>query len=771
MLRPLLSFRSRPMVPDQSDAGNSRSTGLHLIVSALILTLVLSAIMAVPIIPGQVQVEEGLPAAQDVYSTSPFRYESKVLTEKARADAVADKANEVWLQDAVVVQRQRSMLLHNLGVVDHLRNADLLDPQGDDLPQITFQGITPTQILTTSLLNISEKEYRYWRDSVVVPAFDTLMRERRMSTDGDVQAARASLPSVIATTLSADEKAAAVEFIAPLLRVNVTLDKEQTKQRQDNAAASIKPVIVTVQKGEAILRQGEIATSEGMEKMREAGLLSREISLQTVLGATSIAGLLMLLLHLYIFRHESQVGKRRKQLILVGMLLVVTVLSGRLFLPGHSFLPYLLPLAAVSMLLAVLLSPNLAMLVTFILSVLLGMVVNSGLTMDLPVYYFISGLTGIFTLTRIEKVSTFAIAGGGIAVASFLAAVTMRLVGGNPVDWDVAGQLALAALFNAGISTSITYAAFSLLGTLFGITTPLQLMELAHPDQPILRRLMREAPGTYHHSLVVGNLAERAAETIGCDPLLTRVCAYYHDIGKVERPFYFIDNQSGMANIHDELDPYASAAIIAEHVRDGMRLGRKYKVPRRVLDAIPQHHGTMLIKYFYHKAQQANPDANPDDFRYPGPKPQTKENAILMLADGVEATVRAMAQSGALDKMTSSNSDATEGAGLYNDTSSLPEDAIARVVHKTISERIEDGQLDECDLTVRDIARIQEAFVSMLKGIYHPRVSYPEATRPNAVPVSASNGQSAVPAANGHSRTAVGTEPLSEHKASTADVS
>jgi hypothetical protein len=194
-----------------------------------------------------------------------------------------------------------------------------------------------------------------------------------------------------------------------------------------------------------------------------------------------------------------------------------------------------------------------------------------------------------------------------------------------------------------------------------------------------------------------------------------------------------------MSNVHDEMDPHSSAAIIAEHVRDGVRLGQKNRLPRRVLDAIPQHHGTMLIKYFYYKALETNPDTNPADFRYPGPKPQTKENAILMLADGVEATVRSMAQSGALDRLAQEkalgNSDATETQGLYTDTASLSEDAIANVVHKVISERIEDGQLDECDLTVRDIARIQEAFVSMLKGIYHPRVPYPE--KPVAQPAPA----------------------------------
>ena len=776
VLRPLLSLRSRPVSLQKEEERLPRDTAVHLTFSALLLTIFISLIMAVPILPGQVQVADGMPATQDIFADSSLRYESKLLTNKAREEAVSDLANEVWIQDTEVVQRQRSILLHNLAVLDRLRASDssVIDP-GTESQFTTFQIITPTQVMSTAIVSLNDSDFRFWRESVVLPAFDRLMRERRMSSQEDVEAARASLPTVLMTALSADEKAVAVDFISPLLQVNVRLDEEQTRQRREAASSRVKPIVVTVQKGEAILRQGEIATPDTIEKMQEAGLLNRDISLQSIVGTTLIVGILMLLLHLYIYRHESQVGMRRKQLILVGMLLLVTMLAARIFLPGHALLPYLLPLASVSMLLAVLLSPNLAMLVTFILSALLGMVINGGLSMDLPIYYFVGGLTGIFTLTRIEKVNTFALAGSAIAVASFVTAITLRLLGGSALDWTVVGELSLAALFNAGISTSITYAAFSLLGTLFGITTPLQLMELAHPDQPLLRRLMREAPGTYHHSLVVGNLAERAAETIGADPLLTRVCAYYHDIGKVERPFYFIDNQSGIRNVHDEMDPHSSAKIISEHVRDGIRLGQKYKIPRRVLDAIPQHHGTMLIKFFYYKALEKDPTVSQDDFRYPGPKPRTKENAILMLADGVEATVRAMAQSGALDKLAGSNSDATEGSDLYTDKLSLPEDAISQVVHKTISERIEDGQLDECDLTVRDIARIQEAFVSMLKGIYHPRVSYPESPKARAEnAVAESPLVVAQPASNGYAASnaiqAKGSQTIADPQHQTVDI-
>ena len=742
-MRPMLSFRARTdnLVKRNTEQHVSVETPRYLALSGVLLTVILSLIMSLPGLMSEVQISAGMPANQDIFSPTYLRYESQVLTERAREAAMKDTANEVWVHDTDTVQQQYSTLIGHLTTLDSVRSDESLGLVEKYQRLSDLEGINLTQAMMDTLLGLPESDYWYWKVSGVIPAYDAVMRERRLATPADVEAARAEMPNLVTPTLSAEAKAAAVAFVAPLLKVNVRLDEEQTRQRSETAASNVRPVVVTVQKGEVILRQGELATPVAMEKMQQAGLLSRNLSVQSVAGTTGIVALLMLLLHLYIFRYASQVWHRHKQLLLVAMLLIVTVAVARIFLPGHAFLPYMLPLAAVSMLIAVLLHPNLAVMVTFVSAILVGMAVGGPLSLDLPVYYFVGGLTGIFTLTRIERVSTFALAGFGIAVASFLTALLMKLLAGSELDWPVIGMLALAAAFNGGMSTSITYAAFSLLGTLFGITTPLQLMELAHPDQPLLRRLMHEAPGTYHHSLVVSNLAERAAEMVGGDPLLARVCAYYHDIGKVERPYYFTDNQSGMNNIHDELDPHASAKIIADHVLDGVRLARKHRLPKRVIDAIPQHHGTMLIKYFYHKALQQDPGADPDDFRYPGPKPQTKENAILMLADGVEATVRSMAQSGALDKLAKggvgdgngsrvskvSHSDATEGPLLYNNAVSLPEDAIASVVHKVISERIEDGQLDECDLTVRDIAHIQEAFVGMLKGIYHPRVSYPEA--------------------------------------------
>jgi len=226
-------------------------------------------------------------------------------------------------------------------------------------------------------------------------------------------------------------------------------------------------------------------------------------------------------------------------------------------------------------------------------------------------------------------------------------------------------------------------------------------MELARPTHPLLRELLLKAPGTYHHSILVSNMAEEAAGRIGADALLARVGAYYHDVGKITRPYFFVDNQVEGVNVHERLDPRTSAQIVISHVKDGLDLAKKYRLPSKVRDFIPQHHGTSLATYFYQQARESEGDeVNEEDFRYPGPKPQTKETAIVMLADNCEAAVRA------------------------ERPASLEE--IEELVRKVIGNKVLAGQLDECDLTLRDLDEIRSAFVSILEGVFHPRIKYPE---------------------------------------------
>jgi hypothetical protein len=414
----------------------------------------------------------------------------------------------------------------------------------------------------------------------------------------------------------------------------------------------------------------------------------------------------------WIWRFRPGLWHRNRPLLLVALVLVgstglLTVTADR------SVLPYLVPIGAGALLLSVLLDAGIAITVLGILAVVGGAV--TGQT-QLAAFVLLGGLAGVVVLRRGERLTQYVQAGVAMALVNVGVITAFGLLDAT----DLAGllQLEVAAVGSAAGSAVAAAGTFAIAGSVFGITTSYQLMELANPSQPLLRRLLLEAPGTYHHSLMVGNLGERAAEAVGADPLLVRVAAYYHDIGKLADPTAFIENQpAGGPNPHDDMAPEESARVLAAHVANGIDIAYRYRLPKPVISFIPQHHGTGRMSYFWQKAREravidagvvpgtpaADAVADTIDerrFRHKGPKPQTREAAILMLADSVEASVRSL----------SSHDEAT----------------IRTMVGRIISERLEDGQFDECDLTLRDLDHIREAFIAQLKGMYHRRIEYPQ---------------------------------------------
>jgi hypothetical protein len=413
----------------------------------------------------------------------------------------------------------------------------------------------------------------------------------------------------------------------------------------------------------------------------------------------------------WIWRFRPELWHRNSVLILIGILLMGATLAIKLT-AGRSILTYFLPTAAVGMLLAILLDATIATFVIALLALLAGAV--NGSSLETAAYVFLGGMAGIVTVRRGDKLQVFVQAGIAVAIVNALVVSVFSLLGERDVSGVV--QLWLASLGAGAGAAVIAVGTFAVLGSLFGIMTVFQLLELANPSQPLLRRLLVETPGTYHHSLMVGNLAERAAEAIGADPLLTRVAAYYHDIGKLSNPLAFIENQGGADNIHDQLDPETSAQILKQHVADGIDTAYKARLPKSLIAYIPQHHGTAIMSYFFARAKSlaAEPFGGPTTaegakaaaavderrFRHAGPKPQSREAALIMLADGVEASVRSL--------------------------SSRDEPAIRAMVGRIIDERVGDRQFDECELTLRDLEKIREAFVGQLLGMYHTRIAYPQ---------------------------------------------
>ena len=381
-----------------------------------------------------------------------------------------------------------------------------------------------------------------------------------------------------------------------------------------------------------------------------------------------------------------------------GILLLVFAAIAKLMLTGGSFFPYLFPMAALSMLLSVIYDVRFSLTVTIVLAALIGFLAPNSL--ELAAYTAVGGLLAILTLQDAQRINAFFRAGLAAAIGYVAVILVFRL---NQDNIDVLAMLELMgyAVLNGVLSSALTLVGFFILGSLFGITATLQLQELARLDHPLLQELLRRAPGTYHHSIMVANLAEQAAEQIKANSALVRVGAFYHDIGKMNRPPFYSENQEGV-NPHDALDPHTSARIILSHVTDGLDLAKRYKLPNRLHQFIAEHHGTRLVKGFLYKAKEQAEEGELVDvekFRYPGPRPRTRETAVVLLADVIESTSRALQPNS--------------------------ERAIEKLVNSLIDEDLTEGQLDESGLTLGDIRKIRESFIKTLKGRFHVRVKYP----------------------------------------------
>jgi putative nucleotidyltransferase with HDIG domain len=370
--------------------------------------------------------------------------------------------------------------------------------------------------------------------------------------------------------------------------------------------------------------------------------------------------------------------------------------------PGRAVLPYLFPGAALSMVVTVLMNPELAIVFTLVLAALVGYI--TGNSLELAGFVAAGGLMAALVLRRVERVNAFFRAGIYVGLTNVVVVLVFRL---PDAGTDTVGLLTLTAigLVNGALAASLTLAVFFVVGNIFDITTSLKLLELSQPSHPLLRQLLLKAPGTYHHTLMIANLAEEAAERIGANALLTRVGAFYHDIGKIRRPHYFTENQMSGPNPHDTLGAGTSAEILRGHVTKGLELAKQYRLPSRVRAFISEHHGDGFISFMYQKAiEEAGGDASKVDarhFRYIGPKPQSKETALVMLADTAEAISKSK-QPGSVEELEA-------------------------LVDKAIKLRMDQGQLEDCDLTLRDLQVIRQSFVDTLKGLYHTRVEYPEA--------------------------------------------
>ncbi|MCL5959354.1 MAG: HDIG domain-containing protein [Chloroflexi bacterium] len=672
----------------------------RMILFGLVLATALVGVLTFQFLPSRYQLYEGDVSPRDIKSPVKVNFVSQSRTKEERSRAESAVA-EVYVQDLGVLPQQKEKLLDiSRRISDARRESAPLQQKADSIRKIP--GLSLSRASIDAVLAFDDQSWRAVTNETTL-LLEAVLRDK--VTEKQLPEAKAKLPTLVSASLTGAQSAVVVNLTENLLKPTFAVDQEATAKAKKEARDAVQPVRIGVEKGEIILRDGDVVKETDVEKLDAAGLRNPTIQWNDIMATALLVVMLVLSLTYYLYFFEPQILGNVRRLALVGLILVVTVLAAKLTIPGREMYAYLFPMAAASMLVSTLLSPQLAVVVGTVLAVLIGFIANFSL--EMTTLFLVSGLVGLIGARRIERMNAFFMTGVAVAVANFAVILGFQFYAQDP-DASRLATLGFISIVNGGLSAALTFGTFSLLGHIFGITTSLGLMELAHPTHPLFHRLLTQAPGTYHHSMVVANLAERAAQQIGADGMLCRVSAYYHDIGKVIRPYLFIENQQGQ-NVHDQLDPKSSAQLIASHIADGLELARQHGLPSKVKDIIQQHHGTHLVKYFYLQALQSAGFelVDQEEFRYQGPRPQTREAGIMMLADSVEASVRAS-----------------------KDTSS---ERIAELVQQVISERVADGQLDECDLTLRDLSEVRNTFVAVLQGIFHPRLEYPESKPPEQV--------------------------------------
>jgi len=680
-------------------AGFSRSDASRLVIAAAILVAGLAAILGADILPQQpLQVAVGDLAPRDIVAPRAIDFESQIQTADAQAAArqAVEPQYTYTTENAIAIAAEQQLAFERRVLqIDTTFAAKLPDSSQATLLESAIPDLSSAARKT--LVGLDAARWAVVRTEAARVLDAT---ERTELRDTEVADARTRLSGRMAGGLDAAERILAAELISPLLVPNSSFSEELTAQERDRAAESVAPVRVSILQGQVIVRNGELISSTQFEEIDKLGLGQAAPDVTSFVGWLLLAVLVVGMLLGWIWRFRPGLWHRNNVLILVGLLLLGATLALKIT-AGRATMPFFIPTAAIAMLVAVLLDASIATVLLAFVAVIGGAV--NGSSLEIATYIFLGGLAGIVAIRRGDRLQVFLQAAVAAFIVNALVVSVFSLLGAR----DLRGVLELwfASAASAAGSGVAAVGSFAVLGSVFGILTVFQLLELANPSQPLLRRLLVETPGTYHHSLMVGNLAERAAEAIGADPLVTRVAAYYHDIGKLANPLAFIENQAGGENIHDQLDPEVSAGILKQHVVDGIDLAYKAHLPKALIAYIPQHHGTAIMSYFHARAKDlAGPGAAVDErkFRHSGPKPQTREAALIMLADGVEASVRSL--------------DARD------------EPAIRAMVSRIIDERTTDGQFDECDLTLRDLERIREAFVGQLLGMYHTRIAYPQNT-------------------------------------------
>ncbi|MBM7660795.1 putative nucleotidyltransferase with HDIG domain [Bacillus mesophilus] len=666
---------------------------------------------------------------------SPALIQDVEMTEEKKNDAIQQVSdvysmkkgyaqNQIDIIDAIfkaISDVETKIIDQGMAEIDETNSEEGLPSREELLAKVSFDEkikkldeALPSEVLlheelskeaVISLLSSSPEQRVLARDNAVT-AVNNIMSQRIETQEVDSARERVN-QELRYINVSNDLKQAIIELCRFAIVPNVVFDKEATNAKRQAAAESIEPDYIL--QGQIIVREGELIDEAVYRQLNLAGFLDNKDTSQPFLGLVLLILLFVSAVYFYFRDGKKEELKYTTIYILICSITIILMKIISLFQQiNFSEIGYVVPVAMGAILIKLLINERLAMLASIILAISGSIIFNGGISsafnFSIGIYFLISCIASIIFLGKHNQRAKILQTGLFVGIINFIVlSALVMLKNGHIVSFESTPYF-IMSLLSGIVAAVLAIGLLPFFEAGFGILSTMRLIELSNPNHPLLRKILTETPGTYHHSVMVANLSEAACEAIGANGLLARVGSYYHDIGKTKRPQFFIENQMNRENPHDKISAQLSKTIITSHATDGAELLRLHKMPKEIVDIAEQHHGTTLLKYFYHKAtQNSEKEVLEAEFRYAGPKAQTKEIAIIGIADSVEAAVRSM-----------------------NNPSPHK---IEGIINSIIKDRLQDGQLDECDITMKELDSIAKSFFETMQGIFHSRIEYPEVTK------------------------------------------
>ncbi|MGD6967205.1 HD family phosphohydrolase [Rossellomorea vietnamensis] len=669
----------------------------------------------------------------DVTIRSPKLIKDEELTQKKREEA-ADEVPNQYTRQQDVVENRVALIDSIFGIIKDVGKETAASQAEEPADAAEETEAEPAVEEKLADLKVQLTKNANVRENITQSIPDSIFLTLLQLSDDELQRVKTTVVSQIKTTMSdkifeedlyavnerMDTRIRALNLPPAMIEAAVFLSRfaviptevfnqELTQQKQQQAMEEVAPEEII--EGEVIVQQGKMVTHEDYRQLELLGLLSSETPIKPFIGLGIFVVLAIGAIYYHFHNWDLPEERKQNRLILLSLVFVISLILMKIIALMKELdldrVGFLFPAALAGMLIRIMLNERIAMLMVMILaacgSIVFHYEISGAIDIEMAIYIMFSGLAGVLFLSSRKNRTNILQAGLFVSLVNVMIILFLLFLRGVTYT-SLEYTYFVVYGFVSGIGSAVLAIGFlPFFEAGFGILSAMRLVELSNPNHPLLKKLLTEAPGTYHHSVMVANLAETACEAIGANGLLARVGCYYHDVGKTVRPHYFIENQMNTGNPHDHLPPERSRDIIIHHAADGAEMLRKYKLPKEFIDIAEQHHGTTLLKFFYYKALKENENLGEDSYRYPGPKPQTKETAVISIADSVEAAVRSM--------------------------KSPTNEEIKKLVDSIVKDRLQDGQFNECDITLKELDIVKKTLCETLNGIFHSRIEYPEANR------------------------------------------